>query len=73
MVQSMRHAQCAPQLCACQEVVLRATGEVLLQGELERGVVPSDSVWQCSGGHGEVRGLCIILCIILEGTEGPRD
>ena len=40
-----------------QEVCLRATGEVLLGGELARGVVPTQCTWECGEGAGEVRAL----------------
>lgn len=31
----------------------RSTGEVYLEGELERGVVPEDCFWTHCGGEGE--------------------
>ena len=31
----------------------RGSGEVYLEGELERGVVPEDCVWTHCGGEGE--------------------
>ncbi|KAK9836972.1 hypothetical protein WJX81_003624 [Elliptochloris bilobata] len=34
-------------------VAHQATGEVYLEGELERGIVPDESVWMQGGGEGE--------------------
>lgn len=34
-------------------VVQRQSGEVYLEGKLERGIVPAESVWQHGGGVGE--------------------
>ena len=35
-------------------VVHRQSGEVYLEGKLERGIVPEESVWEHGGGVGEV-------------------
>lgn len=51
---SLRPAPSPPCIQA-QEVSLKSSGEVLLSGALSRGVVPSESVWDCQGGVGEVR------------------
>lgn len=48
-----KHAQTL-RPCA-QEVKARGSGKVLLSGQLEHGVVPHESVWDCGGGIGEVR------------------
>jgi hypothetical protein len=34
-------------------VAHKETGEVFLEGVLERGIVPEDSVWTHGGGEGE--------------------
>lgn len=49
-----RYTSLRPRHSALQEVGLRATGEVLLAGELARGVVPAECTWDCAGGVGEV-------------------
>lgn len=40
-------------------VAQKDTGEVFLEGRLERGIVPKDSTWMLGGGSGEDG--CVLL------------
>lgn len=40
-------------LLSCGAVAHRKSGEVYLEGKLERGIVPQESVWEHGGGIGE--------------------
>lgn len=42
-----------PPVAAPRAVWNRASGEVYLEGELQRGVVPEDCFWTHCGGEGE--------------------
>ncbi len=44
----------------------RQTGEVYLAGELERGIVPAQSVWTVGGGVGEDGCLLLLQKMNLE-------
>ena len=53
----------APRWCAVEHC---RTGEVYLEGELERGIVPAQSVWTHGGGGGEDGCLLLLHKMNLE-------
>ena len=38
---------------SCCAVMNKVSGEVYLEGQLERGIVPEESVWEHGGGSGQ--------------------
>lgn len=52
--------------CLLHAVENRRSGEVYLEGELERGIVPAQSVWTHGGGGGEDGCLLLLQKMNLE-------
>ena len=53
-------------VCFVHAVENRRSGEVYLEGELERGIVPAQSVWTHGGGAGEDGCLLLLQKMNLE-------